>query len=196
MSANDNEFMVHENSIDGYDNYSRYVSNPRFEIVTFEQFKNDMIATFDEYDDSNESIDEIKTIYNSIEFPTRSTKCSAGYDFKSPFYFYLDSGDTIMIPTGIRAYMPYGMVLMVYPRSGLGTKYRLGLCNTVAVIDSDYYFANNEGHIHLKLVNNGDERVAIDAGKAFAQGVFTSYYTVYNDAANGVRRGGFGSTDN
>lgn len=191
---NTNNTLMMSNSVEDY--YTRYVTSPRFEIVTFEQFKKDMIANFDEYDESDESIEEIKTIYNSITFPNRATKASAGYDFKSPFYFYLDPGETIMVPTGIRAYMPYGMVLMIFPRSGLGTKYRLNLCNQTAIIDSDYYFADNEGHIHLKLVNNGDERVCIDAGQAFAQGIFTNYYTVYNDAANGVRNGGFGSTDN
>lgn len=170
-------------------------SKPRFEIVSFDQFKNDMITMFDEYDNDDDSIDEIRNMYNEIKFPIRSTKHSAGYDIRSPFYFYLNPGESIMIPTGIRAYMPSNMVFMIYPRSGLGTKYRLGLANTVAVIDSDYFNADNEGHIMLKLVNNGDKQVHIDEGQAFAQGVFTQYFTVGGDDADGVRSGGFGSTD-
>lgn len=168
---------------------------PRFEIVSFDQFKNDMINNFDGYNNDDDSISELKEIYNSIELPTRSTKYSAGYDFKSPFYFYLNPGDTIMIPTGIRAYMPVDKVLMIYPRSGLGTKYRLNLCNTVGIVDCDYYYADNEGHVMLKMVNNGNKQVRIDAGQSFVQGVFTQYFITADDNAAGVRNGGFGSTD-
>lgn len=170
-------------------------SKPHFEIVSFDQFKNDMIAAFDEYDNSEDSIEELKSLYNEINTPSRSTKHSAGYDFKSPFYFYLNPGESIMIPTGIRAYMPSDMVLMIFPRSGLGTKYRMALANTVGIVDSDYFCADNEGHIHLKMVNNGDKQVMVNQGQAFAQGIFTQYFTVDGDNADGVRSGGFGSTD-
>lgn len=172
------------------------VSNkPHFEAVSFEQFRDDMIAAFDEYDKSNQSVNEIIDMYNDLVLPSRSTKNSAGYDFRSPFHFYLKPGESIMIPTGIRAYMPEHMVLMIYPRSGLGTKYRLCLANSTAVIDSDFYNSDNEGHIHIKLVNDGDKIVTVEQGKAFCQGVFTKYYTTSNDTSNGVRNGGMGSTD-
>ena len=167
--------------------------HPRFEIVSYEQFKKDMISAFPEYDGDDDS--DIKNIYNSIKFPNRSTVGSAGYDFKSPFYFYIKPGESIMIPTGIRAYMPFGMVMMIYPRSGLGTKYRMGLANSTAVIDSDYYNSDNEGHIHLKIVNDGNKTITIEQGQAFAQGVFTRYFTTYGDVSYGARNGGFGSTD-
>lgn len=170
-------------------------SKPRFEIVSFDQFAKDIVKTFDEYDDDDTSINEIKNMYNEIQLPARSTRHSAGYDFKSPLYFYLNPGESIMIPTGIRAYMPSDMVLMIFPRSGLGTKYHMSMANTVGIIDSDYFYADNEGHIHLKMVNNGDKRIYIDAGKAFAQGIFTQYFTVDGDSADGVRVGGMGSTD-
>lgn len=177
--------------------YERMITrnlHPRFEIVSYEQFKKDMIAAFPEYDGDDDS--DIKNIYNSIKFPNRSTAGSAGYDFKSPFYFYIKPGESIMIPTGIRAYMPIDMVLMIYPRSGLGTKYRMGLANSTAVIDSDYYNSDNEGHIHIKIVNDGDKTITIGQGQAFTQGVFTRYFTTYGDVSYGVRNGGFGSTDN
>lgn len=170
---------------------------PRFEKVSFPQFCNDWLKNFpDDWDGSDpHDIHDIKTMYNALTLPTRSTAHSAGYDFVSPMYFTLKPGETIMIPTGIRAYMPNDMVLMAFPRSGLGTKYQLGLCNTVGIIDADYYDADNEGHIHIKLSNNGDKLVSIEQGQAFCQGIFTTYYTVYNDNVLKTRNGGFGSTD-
>lgn len=168
---------------------------PRFEIVSFDQFAKDIIKAFDEYDDDDTSIDEIKGMYNEIQLPARSTRHSAGYDFKSPFYFYLNPGESIMIPTGIRSYMPSDMVLMIFPRSGLGTKYQLHPANLTCVIDSDYFYADNEGHILIKMVNDGDKTVTINQGQAFVQGIFTQYFTTYDDNADGVRTGGMGSTD-
>lgn len=168
---------------------------PRFEIVSFEQFKNDWIEAFDEYEDKPEDVDEIKDIYNDIKFPVRGTAASAGYDIFSPINFYLKPGESIMIPTGIRVLMPNDMAFMIYPRSGLSTKFRLIPKNLTAVIDADYAYADNEGHIHMAMTNDGDKVVTVEKGKAFCQGIFTKYYTTYNDSARGARRGGFGSTD-
>ncbi|MBQ1411946.1 MAG: deoxyuridine 5'-triphosphate nucleotidohydrolase, partial [Clostridia bacterium] len=75
----------------------------------------------------------------AIPLPRRATVGSAGYDFALPFDLTLQPGETAKIPTGIRARIAEGWVLMIYPRSGLGFKYRLQLNNTVGVIDSDYY---------------------------------------------------------
>lgn len=48
-------------------------------------------------------------------------------------------------------------VLQCYPRSGLGFKFRLQLNNTVGIIDSDYYYSDNEGHIFAKITNDTNE---------------------------------------
>ena len=92
--------------------------------------------------------------------------------------------------------MEDGWVLKIYPRSGLGFKYRLQLNNTVGIIDSDYYHASNEGHIFVKLTNDSNEgkTLTLAAGDAFAQGVFVEYGITFDDDADGERRGGFGST--
>lgn len=189
----------------GYDEdyIDKYLMNefkrdyPRFEKVSFAQFCNDWLKTFpdDWYGDTPDDIRDIKTMYDALTLPSRSTAHSAGYDFVSPLSFMLRPGETIMIPTGIRAYMPHNMVLMVFPRSGLGTKYQIGLCNTVGIVDADYYDADNEGHIHIKLSNNGDKLVSIEQGQAFAQGIFLNYHTTYCDNVTTGRTGGFGSTD-
>lgn len=131
-----------------------------------------------------------------IRLPQRATTGSAGYDFFAPVGFELKPGETLLLPTGIRARMDEGWVLMLFPRSGLGFKYRLQLNNTVGVIDSDYFHAKNEGHIMLKLTNDSNEgkSLSIAAGEAVAQGVFLPYGVTVDDAATGQREGGFGST--
>ena len=86
-------------------------------------------------------------------------------------------------------------VLLLLPRSSLGFKYRLALDNTVGVIDADYYFADNLGHIRIRITNGGDKPLTIEKGQAFAQGVFVPYGLTVDDEADGRRTGGFGSTD-
>ena len=83
------------------------------------------------------SEEEIQKIYENIRLPKRATAGSAGYDFFSPLDFELKPGETIKIPTGIRAEMECGWVLKIYPRSGLGFKYRLQLNNTCLLYTSD-----------------------------------------------------------
>ena len=128
--------------------------------------------------------------------PARATAGSAGYDFFSPLTFSLAPGETIKIPTGIRVQMETGWVLQCYPRSGLGFKYRLQLNNTVGIIDSDYYFSDNEGHIFAKLTNDGKEQKTVEVvqGQGFMQGIFVPFGITVDDDATAIRNGGFGST--
>mgnify|MGYP003202653596 CR=1 FL=1 len=108
----------------------------------------------------------------------------------------LKPGETANIPTGIRVLIEDGWVLKIYPRSGLGFKYRLQLNNTVGIIDSDYSRSDNEGHIFIKVTNDSNEgkTLSIPAGTGFAQGIFVEYGITVDDDASGVRNGGFGST--
>ena len=133
--------------------------------------------------------------YNGITLPKRATKGSAGYDFFAPETFSLLPKETVKIATGVRAEIKEGWVLMLFPRSGLGFKYRLTLDNTVGVIDSDYFNADNEGHIFIKMTNCGDKPLTVEKGKAFAQGVFLPFGITFDDDCENARTGGFGSTD-
>ena len=135
-------------------------------------------------------------VYKSIKLPARATAGSAGYDFYSPVDFTLAPGETIKIPTGIRAEINEGWVLKLYPRSGLGFKFRLTLNNTVGIIDSDYFGSDNEGHIFAKITNCGDEgkTVSVKAGEGFMQGIFVQFGITFDDDATALRNGGFGST--
>lgn len=166
----------------------------KFEKVSFEQFKKDWLDTFDRA----LTDEDLLEIYDNIQLPKRATRGSAGYDFKSPLDFTLDPGSSIKIPTGIRCKIDEGWVLKCYPRSGLGFKFRIRLFNTVAVIDSDYFYSDNEGHIFIKLANETNEGklVKIKQGEGFAQGVFVEYGITVDDDEDEkeIRNGGFGST--
>lgn len=163
----------------------------QFFKVSPENFMNAMREDFPQYTE-----EDIRDMYESLNLPRRATKGSAGYDFYAPFAFSLPPGATIKIPTGIRVKMEESWVLKLYPRSGLGFKYRLQLNNTVGVIDSDYFHSDNEGHIFMKLTNDSNEGKTVDvaAGMGFAQGIFLEYGITVDDDADGVRNGGFGST--
>ena len=132
-----------------------------------------------------------------IPLPRRATSGSAGYDFFAPSVFTLPCGESVLIPTGIRAVISEGWFLAIFPRSGLGFRYRLQLDNSVGIIDSDYALSDNEGHILLKLTNDGREGkpLSVDAGSAIAQGIFLPYGVTFDDDAQAQRNGGFGSTD-
>lgn len=163
----------------------------RFHKVSLEQFTKDWEDSFGAISEG-----EIMQIYESVMLPRRATSGSAGYDFFSPVGFSLLPGETIKIPTGIRVEMEEDWVLKCYPRSGLGFKYRLQLNNTVGIIDSDYFYSDNEGHIFSKITNDSNEgrNVEIEAGDGFMQGIFVEYGITVDDDVTEVRNGGFGST--
>ena len=163
-----------------------------FYKVSKERFTKDIVDEF------GMSLEEANDIYDGLKLPKRATSGSAGYDFYTPVDFVLEPGETIKIPTGIRAKMNNGWVLMIFPRSGLGFKYRLQLNNTVGVIDSDYYGSDNEGHIFIKITNDSNEGkvISLKSGDGFAQGVFLPFGITDDDQQDAVRNGGFGSTSN
>lgn len=160
----------------------------KFEKVTKEQFEKD-------YRDNFKIAIGIDNIHENIKLPKRSTKGSAGYDFYSPVDIVLSPGKSAVIPSGIRAWMEPGWVLQCYPRSGLGFKYHMKLANSCGIIDSDYYYSSNEGHIMFKIVNGSvDKMLIIKAGDKIIQGIFLPYGITKDDEADGIRDGGFGST--
>ena len=133
--------------------------------------------------------------YGTVKMPVRATSGSAGYDFFANFDFTLKPNETVKIATGLRVKIKDGWFLSVYPRSSLGFKYRLRLDNTVGIIDSDYYNADNEGHIFIKITNCGNDTLSVKKGQAYAQGVFLQYGITEDDCVTTERTGGFGSTD-
>ena len=163
----------------------------KFHKVSWEQFRKDWVDTFGEQPE-----EKIREIYEGIKLPKRATRGSAGYDFFAPVSFTLAPGEMVKIPTGVRVEMAEDWVLCLYPRSGLGFKYRLQLNNTVGIIDSDYFYSDNEGHIQIKLTNDSREgkRLEVKEGTGFAQGIFLEYGITVDDETTEERNGGFGST--
>lgn len=163
----------------------------QFHKVSYRQFKEAFLDTFEPLEE-----EEIREIYHEIKLPKRATKGSAGYDFFTPFPIVLKPGTTVKVPTGIRVEMQENWVLKCYPRSGLGFKYRLQLNNTVGIIDSDYFYSDNEGHIFAKITNDSKEKkmLEIDTGQGFMQGIFVEYGITMDDDVTDMRNGGFGST--
>ena len=147
-----------------------------------------------------------------ICLPERATNASAGYDFASaktiiiPSIWKLagqekteDTNNTlpsILVPTGIKAYMPSDEYLMLVNRSSNPLKHNLALPNGIGVIDADYYNnPNNEGEIFVQLINYGLEDYTIQKGERIAQGIFSSYYIIDGEEPIVAKRsGGFGST--
>lgn len=160
----------------------------KFEKVSFLEFKKSFPGSTDNF---------IAEVYDSIKLPRRATAGSAGYDFYSIIDFELAPGQSITMPIGIRVKMNPNQFLMIVPRSGLGFKYKMELANTVGIIDSDYYYSDNEGHIMMKLVNcsNEGKTFSVEKGKGIAQGIFLSYGITSDDDTTETRNGGFGSTD-
>ncbi len=161
-----------------------------FQKVSFEQFEKDWLKNFPE-------TENVKEIYDNIKMPKRATSGSAGYDFYSPADITVEKGKSTLIPTGIRSKIEEGWVLSIYPRSGLGFKHRVQLDNTVGIIDADYYGADNEGHIMVKLscdAHDEGHTVSLAQGDGFAQGIFTQFGITVDDTASEKRTGGFGST--
>ena len=163
----------------------------KFHKVSQEQFIKDWKDTF-----GTEDEEEIKKIYENLRLPVRATKGSAGYDFFAPIDLIIKPGETMKVPCGVRVEMEEDWVLKIYPRSGLGFKFRLQLDNTVGVIDSDYFYSDNEGHIFQKITNDSrqEKTVTVHAGEAFSQGIFVEYGITVDDCAEGIRNGGLGST--
>lgn len=157
----------------------------KFEKVSFSRFKKDYKGN-----------EDVKKVYNDIVLPRRATKGSAGYDFFAIEEINLKSGETFLMPTGIRAKIDNGWVLNIFPRSGLGFKYRLQLDNTVGVIDSDYYNSSNEGHIFIKITCDAkvEKTVNVKKGEGIAQGIFFEFGLAEEEEVTSSRDGGFGST--
>jgi dUTP pyrophosphatase len=170
----------------------------QFEKVSFEQFKKDWLK-HNPTAKTAWSDAELEELYAAIKLPTRATNGSAGYDIIAMHDITVPFGGSVIIPTGIRCNIDNGWFLDLNPRSGHGFKYGIHLANTRGIIDSDYYNADNEGHIMVKILNDcntlTNNPFIVEKGKGFCQGIFTIYGITKDDECDAERHGGFGSTD-
>lgn len=154
----------------------------KFEVISINQF--------------NKDFKNIDTKYEDIIIPKRSTKFSAGYDFYMPYDLTIKKNEVVLIPTGIKVMLNSDEFLGIYIRSSLGFKYNLRMCNQVGIIDSDYYNnSSNEGHIFVKLKNEGDNDIILKKYDRYVQGIIQKYYIVDNEKkVEDIRVGGIGSS--
>ena len=154
----------------------------KFEVISKRQFDKDF--------------NELEVNYNELILPKRNTKNSAGYDFYMPYDIEIKPNEIVKIPTGIKVIMENDDFFGLYIRSSLGFKYNLRLCNQVGIIDADYYNnIDNEGHMFVKLKNEGEETIILKKNDRYVQGIFQKYYITDDDNANSLRVGGIGSTN-
>ena len=161
----------------------------KFEKISKEQFDKDF--------GYSESSIAGQSIYNAIKLPKRATTGSAGYDIFAPYNITILPRQSALVPTGIRVILDDDKFLAIYPRSGLGFKYKMQLWNTIPVIDSDYSGSDNEGHIWVKFYNDSPDgkTIEIKKGEAMCQGVIQQFFKTEDDNTDGVRNGGFGSSN-
>lgn len=170
------------------------MSIARFEKVSYKQFARDLIKYLPSYQRM-----DLNKVYNNIQLPKRATHGSAGYDFYWPYKRNtISAGSCILIPTGIKCNIENGWCLVLLPKSGLGTKHRVSLENTIGLVDSDYYNCETtEGHIYVKLSNDDRDgrSICFDEGVSFCQGVFLPYGLAEDEVmSENIRTGAFGST--
>ncbi len=132
--------------------------------------------------------------YDDIVLPKRATSGSAGYDFFIPYPLTIKPHESVSIETNVRCKMQDDFVLLIFPRSSLGRKYKLTLDNTCGVVDSDYYNADNEGHIIIFVTNHSENTLVLEKHDRFAQGIFVKFGITEDDDIKTERKGGYGST--
>ena len=135
-----------------------------------------------------------------IHLPIRKTAYSAAYDLEAAEDIVLPSfekgSNPILIPTGLKAYMQPDEVLIIVPRSSGPKKQGISFPHSAGIIDGDYYGnPDNDGHIFVQCINLKNEDVKIKKGEAVGQAIFQKFLIADDDQADGVRIGGFGSTD-
>ncbi len=144
---------------------------------------------------------EVVTEYKDkdIHLPVRKTKYAAGYDVEAaedviiPAYKF--GTKPTLIPTGLKAYCGEDEYFMLVNRSS-GPKKGLIMANSIGIVDYDYYNnESNEGHFYFQYFNFLDHDIEIKKGDIIGQVIFQKYLTVDDDKAEGIRTGGFGSTD-
>ena len=135
-----------------------------------------------------------------IVLPERKTKYSAGYDIEAAedtmIPVFKPGQKPVLVKTGLKAYCEPDEFYMLFNRSSNPVKKGLVMANSIGIIDSDYYGnESNDGHFMFAYYNFFDHDVQIKKGDIIGQVIFSKYFKVDNDNAEGTRTGGFGSTN-
>lgn len=117
-----------------------------------------------------------------VKTPVRGTSKSAGIDFFVPndyFEAHVAPGMDILIPSGIKADIPEGYMLMAADKSGVvtsrvaviasGKTAKPGSFDSVLIIGAKICDEDYQGEIHIHLINVGRQSVIIKPGMKIAQ---------------------------
>ena len=134
-----------------------------------------------------------------IHMPVRKTKYSAGYDVEAAedivIPVYTPGIKPTLIPTGLKAYCGEDEFFMLVNRSS-GPKKGFLMANSIGIVDHDYYGnIDNDGHFYFQYFNCSDHEITVHKGDVIGQVIFQKYYLTDDDHSEGIREGGFGSTD-
>lgn len=140
---------------------------------------------------------KFKKLNEKAVIPSRATAGSAGLDICACLDepITLESGEIKMIPTGIMSEPDSeDVVLLIYARSGLASKYGVTLANCVGVVDSDY-----RGEWLIPLINNGKESFTVENSMRIAQLIPTRILIPEIEVSDSLSEtdrgtGGFGSS--
>ena len=109
---------------------------------------------------------------------------------------FIKPNETVVLGSGIKASIPAGYVMLVFPRSSTGIKLHCMLSNTTGVIDSGY-----RDEVKVAITNFGTETVCLQDGQRVAQFMIIkrpklALHCVEDneDFREGDRQGGIGST--
>jgi dUTP pyrophosphatase len=111
---------------------------------------------------------------------------------------YLNPGERVLIPSGIKTWLEPGTALIAANKSGVASK--KGLIFGAQVVDSDY-----AGEVHINVINTSDREVTIQTGEKLIQFIHTpvllspveevdakEFERLHDKSQRG--EGGFGST--
>ncbi|MBM4170612.1 MAG: dUTP diphosphatase [Ignavibacteria bacterium] len=141
-------------------------------------------------------IQRISHLFDDIPLPEYSTSGSSGLDVRAAVEsdLIIEKSKVELVPTNLKIEIPFGYEVQVRPRSGLASKYGIGILNSPGTIDSDY-----RGEIKVIMFNFGKEDFLIKRGDRIAQLVLSKVYKAVleeskdlNDSDRG--EGGFGHT--
>ena len=120
-------------------------------------------------------------------YPVYKTNGSAGADCFARMDAVIAPKETAIVPLGFAVEIPNGYEMQIRPRSGLATKGKQAIFGT---IDSDY-----RGEVGAIIYNSSDEEFVVKKGDIIGQGEIVRFCKTDDDEADGVRTGGFGSTN-
>ena len=137
-----------------------------------------------------------KFLNSKMRVPEYATAGSAGFDLQANIHasVQLESGERILIPTGICMAISLGFEVQVRPRSGMALKYGITVLNSPGTIDSDY-----RGDVGVILYNTSKDPFIIMPGDRVAQAVYSvsqraEFGVVYSLDETERGGAGFGST--